>query len=73
MYIAYISVSKPIPWAVAGPHGQLASYNIGDKKLRKTFLVDKLILLYTCTFVSPLNIDTDNISARNIQGGFLST
>ncbi len=25
MYIAYISVSKPTPWAVAGPHGQLAS------------------------------------------------
>ncbi len=22
MYIAYISVSKPTPWAVAGPHGQ---------------------------------------------------
>ncbi len=26
MYIAYISVSKPTPWAVAGPNGQLASY-----------------------------------------------
>ena len=25
MYIACISVSKPTPWAVAGPHGQLAS------------------------------------------------
>ena len=25
VYIAYISVGKPIPWAVAGPHGQLAS------------------------------------------------
>ncbi len=24
-YIAYISVSKPTPWAVARPHGQLAS------------------------------------------------
>ena len=28
MYIAYISVSKPTPWAVAGPHGQLASKRI---------------------------------------------
>ncbi len=28
MYIAYISVSKPTPWAVAGPHGQLASLYI---------------------------------------------
>ncbi len=25
MYIAYISVSKSTPWAVAGPHGHLAS------------------------------------------------
>ncbi len=25
MYIAYTSVSKPTPWAVAGPHEQLAS------------------------------------------------
>ncbi len=25
IYITYISVSKPTPWAVAGPHGQLAS------------------------------------------------
>ncbi len=25
MYIAYILVSKPTPWAVAVPHGQLAS------------------------------------------------
>ena len=24
-YITYVSVSKPTPWAVAGPHGQLAS------------------------------------------------
>ncbi len=28
MYIAHISVSKPSPWAVAGPHGQLASESI---------------------------------------------
>ena len=25
MYIAYISVSMPTPWAAAGPNGQLAS------------------------------------------------
>ncbi len=25
MYITYISVSVPSPWAVTGPHGQLAS------------------------------------------------
>ena len=25
MYITYISVSMPTPWAVAGPNGQLAS------------------------------------------------
>ncbi len=31
-YIAYISVSKPTPWAVAGPHGQLASIIIPNKK-----------------------------------------
>ncbi len=26
LYITYNSVSKPTPWAVAGPHGQLASF-----------------------------------------------
>ncbi len=31
LYIAYISVSKPTPWAEAGPHGQLASIKMGDK------------------------------------------
>ncbi len=31
MHIAYISVSKPTPWALAGPHGQLASMKILHK------------------------------------------
>ncbi len=28
MYITYNSISTPTPWAVAGPHGQLASDRI---------------------------------------------
>ena len=29
----FISVSKPTPWAVTGPHGQLASINIVDTRM----------------------------------------
>ncbi len=32
MYVTHNSVSKPTPWAVAGPLGQLASIIIIDRK-----------------------------------------
>ena len=50
MYIAYISVSKPIPWAVAGTHGQLASILFLSHIIAVLYFIDSQVIA-TCTMV----------------------